>query len=64
MFTCYDGIVERSIDNVSFGGVLMSDLTLPSCRYISYLSVSTQPAFTCSKLKIETREQGVKYVQS
>ena len=26
--------------------------------------VSTQPAFTCSKLTIETLEQGVKYVQS
>ena len=27
-------------------------------------SVSTQPAFTCSKLTIETLEQGVKYDQS
>ena len=27
-------------------------------------SASTQPAFTCSKLTIETLEQGVKYVQS
>ena len=27
-------------------------------------SVSTQLAFTCSKLTIETLEQGVKYVQS
>ena len=26
--------------------------------------VHTQPAFTCSKLTIETLEQGVKYVQS
>ena len=25
---------------------------------------STQPAFTCSKLTIETLEQGVKYVPS
>ena len=24
----------------------------------------TQPAFTCSKITIETLEQGVKYVQS
>ena len=24
----------------------------------------TQPAFTCSKLTVETLEQGVKYVQS
>ena len=27
-------------------------------------SVPSQPAFTCSKLTIETLEQGVKYVQS
>ena len=26
--------------------------------------VPNQPAITCSKLKIETLEQGVKYVQS
>ena len=26
--------------------------------------ISTQPAITCSKLTIETLEQGVKYVQS
>ena len=29
-------------------------------KYINY----SQPAFTCSKLTIETLEQGVKYVQS
>ena len=28
------------------------------------LKVSTQPAITCSKLTIETQEQGVKYVLS
>ena len=28
------------------------------------LGESSQPAFTCSKLTIETLEQGVKYVQS
>ena len=27
-------------------------------------AVTSQPAFTCSKLTIETLEQGVKYVQS
>ena len=27
-------------------------------------SISFQPAFTCSKLTIETLKQGVKYVQS
>ena len=29
-----------------------------------YSDIWTQPAFTCSKLVIETLEQGVKYVQS
>ena len=29
-----------------------------------YTCVTTQPAITCSKLTIETLEQGVKYVQS
>ena len=28
------------------------------------LKIPTQPAITCSKLIIETLEQGVKYVQS
>ena len=28
------------------------------------LNESSQPAFTCSNLTIETLEQGVKYVQS
>ena len=27
-------------------------------------TLNTQPAFTCSKLTLETLEQGVKYVQS
>ena len=30
----------------------------------SIIHVRSQPAFTCSKLTIETLEQGVKYVQS
>ena len=29
-----------------------------------YMPAKTQPTFTCSKLAIETLEQGVKYVQS
>ena len=32
------------------------------CQYI--MGELTQPAITCSKLTIETLEQGVKYVQS
>ena len=30
----------------------------------TYVKALTQPAFTCSKLTIETLEQVVKYVQS
>ena len=33
-------------------------------RHTIKKKVSAQPAFTCSKLTIETLEQGVKYVQS
>ena len=33
------------------------------CQFCA-VSISTQPAITCSKLTIETLEQGVKYVQS
>ena len=33
-------------------------------EYVIVVEQSPQPAFTCSKLTIETREQGVKYVQS
>ena len=31
---------------------------------VCFYCIPTQPAFTCSKLTIETLEQGVKYVQS
>ena len=31
---------------------------------VCWLVVLSQPAMTCSKLTIETLEQGVKYVQS
>ena len=31
---------------------------------LKFLEIDTQPAITCSKLTIETVEQGVKYVQS
>ena len=34
------------------------------CLNFWNINVTTQPAFTCSKLTIETLEQGVKYVQS
>ena len=38
---------------------------LPPVFFINLLKgFSSQPAITCSKLTIETLEQGVKYVQS
>ena len=46
---------------IPFGG------NAPYFRFMSYFlsyRLSTQPAFPCSKLTIETLEQGVKYVQS
>ena len=34
-------------------------------HFVQFLSIlGTQPAITCSKLTIETVEQGVKYLQS
>ena len=60
-----------------FNRFLFSYLTLLACIPTSNFSVMyilntlfnalwrvTQPTFTCSKLTIETLEQGVKYVQS
>ena len=46
------------------------DPELPACGMKAFMAISilffvvSQPAFTCSKLTIETLEQGVKYVQS
>ena len=39
-------------------------LKIPNCGAFTVLLIQTQPAITCSKLTIETLEQGVKYVQS
>ena len=42
---------------------LCSGLKLKCEDSFTLFSQLTQPAFTCSKLTIETLEQGVKYVQ-
>ena len=34
------------------------------CQTVYIILMPSQPAITCSKLTIETLEQGVKYVQS
>ena len=45
---------------------LMIRLSVRWLFYVAYTlgHVESQPAFTCSKLTIETLERGVKYVQS
>ena len=48
----YKDVTLSLKDNLSYMTLLIS------------LEVITQPAFTCSKLTIETLEQSVKYVQS
>ena len=42
----------------------MFDRVLSTSLDIGFDTLLTQPAITCSKLAIETLEQGVKYVQS
>ena len=44
--------------------ISVTDSSLAGCSDIHLLLKPTQPAITCSKLTIETLEQGVKYVQS
>ena len=59
----------RSLDNLV---VIKTKIDVPQkldisdFRWLKYNDDATnsQPAITCSKLTIETREQGVKYVQS
>ena len=41
-----------------------SDTSKQTQEVIFSIKANTQPAFTCSKLTIETVEQDVKYVQS
>ena len=46
--------------------LLYASLVLVQLQFTctSLLETTSQPAFTCSELTIETLEQGVKYVQS
>ena len=51
------------------GKYLFADLSVENISFYIEMSLTehtlnTQPAITCSKLTIETLEQGVKYVQS
>ena len=51
------------IENQRFSDVFRGYKKTSVMKWVN-LNVATQPAFTCSKLTIETLEQGVKYVQS
>ena len=44
--------------------LITKSLTATSVGLLKKAQGTSQPAFTCSKLTIETLEQGVKYVQS
>ena len=51
---------KSEMDSTSTGDAVVSS----SLSFVSARLVYTQPAFTCSKLTIETLEQSLKYVQS
>ena len=57
------GIIERDSHRHKFLTCHFSELE-PKQNLISDSFELIQPAITCSKLTIETVEQGVKYVQS
>ena len=63
--------IRKPLIFLSFQGVLnevsgmkwiKTDISITQSNSINWFL--SQPAFTCSKLAIETLEQGVKYVQS
>ena len=60
-FFTYKGIKEESITLVKKRETIEQPKNFWNLEYFLFWS---RPAFTCSKLTIETLEQGVKYVQS
>ena len=48
-------LIFQNTGTFGFKGVALKSLSM---------QIFSQPAFTCSKLTIETLEQGVKYIQS
>ena len=56
--------IERKVGCEVCKNILKTDTFTCSNDQTTYKINHTQPAFTCSKLTIETLEQGVKYVQS
>ena len=55
---------SRNDVNVCGVAVIFPAIMMPNFTEKIRKRKITQPAFTCSKLTIETLEQGVKYVQS
>ena len=64
--SCFLSLVDSGYPNLSPNTPFLTLSTLRAfSRFFSLqIFVSFQPAITCSKLTIETLEQGVKYVQS
>ena len=63
--------IQKSIKSVNWKNLLNSKIVKKqfsifneTIMYIFSNFVSSHPTFTCSKLTIETLEQGVKYVQA
>ena len=58
------GKIKISVNFLSSNGIVTGRVKFSKSNNCEQILVITQPAFTCSKLTIETLEQGVKYVQS
>ena len=56
--------LNTSPEFITFVDTNLKQKHVQSCEEKHKNYQQTQPAFTCSKLTIETLEQGVKYVQS
>ena len=63
MFVIYPGKKERYIEEYCFSQCTLEQVS-SFTKLINNIQFQSQPAFTCSKLTIETLEQGVKYIQS
>ena len=62
IFTCLETIIFYGSHHRNFLMYIHKQL-LPYDEHLELFEL-TQPAFTCSKLTLETLEQSVKYVQS
>ena len=61
----YSSAGHHEQKNKKTGQIKFSEVTIKQQTKLSSIQHSlSQPTFTCSKLTLETLEQGVKYVQS